>query len=115
MIKNRNIIQNKIRLKMESRFRKLPKDILFKMALDLDFPEILNLCKSDEKIYEKLCKDQNSWFWVEKLKNDFYVNYNNIETSENPQSMYFNLNKDFDNALIDIYSKGYPDKLKSFN
>ena len=71
---------------MESRFRKLPKDILLKTALDLDLPDILSLCKSDEKINEKLCESENNLFWIEKLQKDFYVNYNKLKIIESPSN-----------------------------
>ena len=98
---------------MESRFRKLPKDILLKTALDLDLPDILSLCKSDEKINEKLCESENNLFWIEKLQKDFYVNYNKLKIIESPKNVYFNLNADFNDGLQQIFDEGYPEKLKN--
>lgn len=85
---------------METIFRKLPKDILLKLAMELDLSEILNLCESDKKINDNIC--ENNWFWKEKLQKDFYVNYNNIETKENPKTLYFDLDENFNKCYTDV-------------
>lgn len=91
----------------------LPRDILFKTALDLDFSDILRLCKSDEKINEKLCEGDNL-FWKEKLLRDFHVDYNKLQTTESSRDMYYELHENFQSALTSLFQEGYPDKLKNF-
>lgn len=47
----------------------LPQDILFTIALQLDYPDLLLLCKSFPKINEKICiKD---YIWIAKLNTYF--------------------------------------------
>jgi len=99
---------------MHSIFRKLPKDILFKTALELDLSDILSLCETDEKINDKLCIDDNPYFWIEKLQKDFYVDYNNLQTILDPKKLYFKLSKNFDYKMNELFTTGYPYKLINF-
>ena len=48
---------------------KLPKYVLFKIALEYDLPQILNLCLTSKKINQSICLNQR--FWVSKLFLDF--------------------------------------------
>ena len=67
---------------------KLSKDALFMIALELDLPDLLNFCKSYEKIDKLVC--QRNEIWLHKLK-------------EFPNWKEFNIDKD----LKDIYETLY--------
>ncbi len=60
--KSKNTLQNGNELAIQ------PKDILRKIALDMDYKDIINLCKSNKKINDKLCKDEH--FWRMKYEKD---------------------------------------------
>lgn len=47
----------------------LPRDVLVYLALELDLLDIVNLCKSNKKIDEKICK--NHHFWRNKINRDY--------------------------------------------
>lgn len=47
----------------------VPKDILVLIALELDLPNLVNLCRSHKEINRKVC--QNDAFWIQKLQRDF--------------------------------------------
>ena len=63
----------------------VPKDILVKLALDLDLPDLLNLCQVNKQINQKICASKD--FWKQKLWKDYNL------TSENPKAVYENLDK----------------------
>ena len=43
----------------------LPKDVLFLLAIEMNYADILNFCKSSKRIDEYVCK--NKFFWLNKL------------------------------------------------
>jgi hypothetical protein len=45
------------------------RETLFLIALELDFPDILNYCKTSKVINEAICKRES--FWITKLRKDF--------------------------------------------
>ena len=47
----------------------LSKDILFKIALELDLPALVNWCQTNKEINLKVCRNEN--VWVHKLNRDF--------------------------------------------
>jgi hypothetical protein len=47
----------------------LPKDVLVKMALSLDLPEILYLCQTSKQFNRNVCENNN--FWMNKYMQDF--------------------------------------------
>ena len=47
----------------------LNKDMLVKIALELDLPRLLRFCESEKRINDKVCK--NNDFWRNKLERDF--------------------------------------------
>lgn len=49
----------------------LPKDLIIKLALELDLSELLSLCSSSKKINSTVC--QNEIFWMNKLIKDFNI------------------------------------------
>lgn len=54
-------------------FDKLPKDILVSIAIELDFPQIVNFCKTSKRFNESICKNEN--FWISKLNKDYEIKF----------------------------------------
>lgn len=54
-------------------FNRLPKDVISEIALDLDLPDLLNYCKSYDRVNEATCS--NKIFWINKFKKDFNIEY----------------------------------------
>lgn len=50
---------------------KFDKLVLFKIALELDIPDVFLLCLSSKTLNEKICLNQ--MFWMQKLNRDFNV------------------------------------------
>lgn len=50
-------------------FKLLPPDTQRKLALDLDYENILNLCKTEKSLNENIC--QNPYFWRDKILKQF--------------------------------------------
>lgn len=48
-----------------------PKDVIVYLALTLDLPEILSLCRTNSKFNNIVCENQS--FWRNKLKKDYHV------------------------------------------
>jgi len=46
----------------------LNKDLIIYLAFDLDYPDILSLCKTSKKLNLALCK--NETFWENKIRNE---------------------------------------------
>lgn len=44
-----------------------PKDVLILLAMEMHYPEILNFCRTNKKIDNAVCKNEN--FWRNKLHN----------------------------------------------
>ena len=45
------------------------KDILIKLAIELDLPDIIKLCRTNHKVNNLVCK--NDIFWMKKFKHDY--------------------------------------------
>ena len=65
----------------------LSKDALIYMAMMLDLPDILALCKTNSKINRIIC--QNERFWFDKIKRDYPQK--ELKSSTNYREMYKNL------------------------
>jgi len=52
---------------------RLPIDVLVKMALELDLPEILKYCLVSKKFNTSVCMNRD--FWILKLRKDFNISY----------------------------------------
>jgi hypothetical protein len=63
----------------------LPKDILFQLSLELDLPNLLNLCKTNRLLNEKVCNNEN--IWLSKLNKDFPL-HNNLNIQINFKNKY---------------------------
>lgn len=63
---------------------KLNRDELFVLALEMDAPSILNLCRTNKRFQEKLCKNDDVWRY--KLLKEYY-----ISSSKNPKQEYLKL------------------------
>jgi hypothetical protein len=48
---------------------KLSKNELFLFAVELDYPDLVNFCLTNKKINEKICRNEEFWFY--KLKKEF--------------------------------------------
>ncbi len=51
----------------------LPVDILMLIALDMETPEILQLCRTSTKLNQSICNNPN--FWRNKIIKDFKINF----------------------------------------
>lgn len=65
----------------------LSKDTLIYMAMMLDLPDILALCKTNSKINQIIC--QNERFWLNKIKRDYPQK--ELKPGTNYREMYKNL------------------------
>jgi len=83
----------------------LPKDILMEIALKTEVSDVLKLCSTKKIFNEKIC--ENYVFWIKKLKEDFNIEYNKIDSKD----VYMEVTFEFNNALNIIYFEGYPEKL----
>ena len=54
-----------------------PKEILILYALDLDLPELINFCRSNKIINDKVCNNKD--FWFQRLYKDFDFDLNLIK------------------------------------
>ena len=100
------------------------RDVLFSIALELDLPDIVNLCRTSMKVNEYVCRNRN--FWINKIKKDYPKVP--IEKIQDPRSLYrklFNIKRenaqwnfwyalreqdnDLVNSLPYIYEVTYPD------
>jgi len=63
----------------------LPKDLIVKMAISFDLPEILHLCQTSKHFNNNIC--ENKYFWVNKYIQDFPRK----EMPEDVKSFYKNM------------------------
>ena len=63
----------------------LNKDMLFKLAIELEFSDLLKLCASGKQINEKICNNDSVWF--NKLNRDF-PSYKDTQWNINPIEIY---------------------------
>lgn len=54
---------------METTLDKLPRDVLIYIALQMDLPEILSLCRTSSRINEIVC--ENDKFWMNKVMREY--------------------------------------------
>ena len=47
----------------------MDKDLIQKIALDLNYPDIIDLCLSSKRMNQFVC--QNEFFWINKIKKDY--------------------------------------------
>lgn len=89
----------------------LPKDILFKLALDLDLPDLFSLCLSSKKYNDAICDNQD--FWKQRLIKDKKTGKIVISSIKNPKKFYEQTEKKFLNKkLIEFAYSGNLEKLK---
>ena len=69
---------------------KLNRDELIMIGYELGFIDIINLCKSSQKINKQLCENRN--FWINKLKKDYDIDYKSYDQIVNP---YLSRDKNF--------------------
>jgi len=63
---------------------KLSKDVLFMIALELDLPDLLNFCKSDEIIDKLVCQKNDIWYY--KLKE--FPNWKEFKIEKDLKGIY---------------------------
>nr|QBK91402.1 MAG: F-box domain and ankyrin repeat protein [Pithovirus LCPAC302] len=56
---------------MEQRLNILPKDIIQSLAMTLELPEILVLCRTSKRFNQLICDNKN--FWINRVIQDFNV------------------------------------------
>lgn len=49
----------------------LPGDVVFSIALMMDLPEILSLCKTSKRFNRIICENRN--FWLRRLQRDYNI------------------------------------------
>jgi hypothetical protein len=72
-------------------FDKLPSDVIIYMALAMDLPEIIKMCRKYKRFDSLVCQDNpKSNFWIARLQQDFNVDWNEKITR---LSNYFEIDK----------------------
>ncbi len=66
-------------------FEKVPSDIIRYMALVMDLPELLSLCRTSKRFNREIC--ENVGYWRERLAKDFDTE------SPNPKRLYEKLSQ----------------------
>ena len=66
---------------------KLPKDVLYSMAISMDLPELLKFCRTNSRIYQ-ICSSND--IWLHKLNKEFPNQYTGVFT---PKDAYVILYK----------------------
>ena len=66
---------------MEKNISNLPKDVMQKLALELDYTDILNLCNSSSNFNSNIC--DNETFWLNKLAQKCNSNLRSNEICSN--------------------------------
>ena len=61
-----------------SYFERLPKDLILKLALELDLPSVLSYCRSSKKFNNLIC--DNYIFWINRHLKDFKWKYTGDKT-----------------------------------
>lgn len=74
---------------------KLPKDVLMELALELNLPDIVSLCRTSSRIDRDVC--ENSIFWRNKIRKDF------------PEAKYMSKNTRQIYLKLDKIKKEYPE------
>ena len=80
-----------------STLENLPKDLLRKIALDLNIHDVFNYCVTS-KNFSKICNDRN--FWISRLNTDFNIIYDPT-TVDVPKQYYRNLMDNYTNMVKD--------------
>lgn len=73
-------------------FTKLPLDVIKYMALELDIPELLSLCKTSRKLNKELC--ENKMFWLNRLIHEYDITRLDIPTNYTAKTYYFYIHND---------------------
>jgi hypothetical protein len=84
----------------------LDKDALFSIALQMDLPELINFCKANKYINEKICN--NNYIWFNKLKKDFdfvFDDYLNPEDFKKAYKLIYSLLRSRDFTCYSDFSK----------
>ncbi|GAG60386.1 unnamed protein product, partial [marine sediment metagenome] len=66
-------------------FRDLPPDMWFKLAMEMNYPDLINFCLSNKRINQKVCNQE--YFWKYKLNRDFFE-YKNSFLDKNVKEKY---------------------------
>jgi len=101
---------------MNARFEKLSKDVIVKIALTLDLPEILSLCMVSKKFNLHVC--ENRYFWISRLKQDFDIRYLSLLGGYDPKYYYqwiSRLKQDLNIDYLNISPDGMADPQKYYN
>lgn len=91
---------------------KLNRDELFRLAIEMDLPVLINFCNSDKRVNDLVCKRNDIWLY--KLNKEF-PGYKNLET-KNFQKLYqelYDINKYVKSGInkfnvYEIYDLRYP-------
>lgn len=63
--KDKDITNNNTRMDLTT----MSKDVMVKMGLDMDYEDVVSLCKTNKKLNAFLCK--NEYFWKQKYEKEF--------------------------------------------
>lgn len=85
---------------------RVTKDISALLALELNYPDIINLCTTHRKFNREICENES--FWRNKLNNDFpQAEFTQIlredrMRNKNPKQKYQQLYNDFPNFFLHV-------------
>lgn len=65
------------------------RDVLFSIALEMDLPNIISMCRTSSKINDYICNSRN--FWIRKIKKEYPTVP--IEKIQDPRTLYKKLYK----------------------
>lgn len=76
----------------------MPKNLLFKTSLELPIYDLLNLCQTDKKCYNKLCKNDfwkvcaiEIWSYMLTKDYDLYINSDDFKNIDDYQFITVNI------------------------
>jgi hypothetical protein len=57
----------------QDRFKNVSKDVIVKIAIILELPDILSLCRASKRFNTFVCENRD--FWITRLRNDYGIRY----------------------------------------
>ena len=84
--------------------KNVSKDVLILFAMELDLPDILNLCFTEKRIDKNICK--NNSFWFNKLLKDYNIEEEVTEAKER----YFLTTKELEDDPQSVFKQALRDK-----
>lgn len=76
------------------------KDVVMMLALELDLPDLLNLCLTDKTFNKQVCENED--FWMQKIQLDFPHVENPKRIAKTYKEAYEILHKTYINVYVKI-------------